>query len=406
MEILSIIPDHRIKASNVLVTMTIEEYLKIARAIRDENDYQRKKVIKSGVKEQLKSDLLTGCTIPPIVLAIKESSLDQAINYIDFNDNDFIIQEFEKKNLIILDGLQRTYVIIEIDDDLKDHTEPKEIEKYTSFLQQTIRCEVYVGLSKLGILYRMLTLNTGQTTMSSRHLMEILYLDYSDIDIDGKKLIRDKDDKLVKPDLTEFKFKDILDGYYSYIEGKEVPLPRADILDNIQTLQELEQTDEEKEDFKKFFEFYVKLVKQIVDLSDGYEFNSDDHEITEYSLSGPPFGKNALNFFKKSQALTGLGSALYFIKKQRGKSIDSVVNELNKITLSPKKDSKETFRLLNKYFDYIRSKSKKIGNDQRYFYKIFFRYLLDPESDSYLFFDEAQDMAYQRIRERLEETWG
>jgi len=402
MKILSYIPDHRIKATNVLVELNIGDYLTIARDIKDENDYQRKKVIKSGVKDQLKSDLLIGCTIPPIVLGIKESSLDKVIDYKSFSDNKFIQNEFNDRNVIILDGLQRTYVLIEIQDELKKNkSKPEVLQK---FLDQKIRCEIYVGLRKLGILYRMLTLNTGQTTMSTRHLMEILYLDYLEIDFDGKKLVRDKEDRQVKHDLTEYKFKEIIDGYYSYIEGKEVPLPRADILDNIQTLKELEQTDEQKEDFKVFFEFYDVLMKKIIELSDGYTYNAEDHSISEFILSGQPFGKSALLFFKKSQPLTGLGAALFFVKKHRDLPINKISPKINEITLSGQRSGKEIFRLLNKQFDFIRNKSKKIGNDQRYFFKILFKTLFDPESESYLLLDKSQDIAFKRIRERLEDT--
>lgn len=402
MKTLSFIPDHRIKATNVLVELNIEEYLSVAREIKDENDYQRKKVIKSGVKDQLKNDLLIGCTIPPIVLGIKESSLDTKIDYKTFNNIEFIDKEFKNKNVIILDGLQRTYVLLEIEDELKKGDENK--EKLKKFLNQNIRCEIYVGLRKLGILYRMLTLNTGQTTMSTRHLMEILYLDYLQIDFDGKKLIRDKEDRQVKHDLTEYKFKEIIDGYYSYIEGKEVPLPRADILDNIQTLKELERTDEQKEDFKVFFEFYHKLMQKIIELSEGYTYKPEDHSISEFMLTGQPFGKKALLFFKKSQPLTGLGAALYFVKKFRDLPINKVMSKIDNISLSDQRSGKETFRLLNKQFDFIRNKSKKIGNDQRYFFKILFKTLFDPESEAYLIFDKSQDRAFKRIRERLEDT--
>ena len=184
-----------------------------------------------------------------------------------------------------------------------------------------------------------------------------------------------------------------------------MPLPRADILDNIQTLKELEQTDEEREDFKAFFEFYDSLIKKIIDLSDGYKYSAEDHSISEYTLSGQPFGKSALLFFKKSQPLTGLGAALYFVKKRRSLPINMVFPLISDIELSGDRSGQETFRLLNKHFDFIRNKSKKIGNDQRFFFKILFQNLFDPESESHLIFDKSHDLAFKRIRERLEDTW-
>ena len=402
MEIISIIPDHRIKATSVMVEISIKEYLTIAKEIKDDNDYQRKRVIKSNVKDQLKSDLLSGCSIPPIVLAIKESSFHSSIDYKTFNDKNFVQEEFAKKNVIILDGLQRTYVMLEIVDQFKSPGTNQ--ATYKKFISNKIRCEIYVGLSKLGILYRMLTLNTGQTTMSSRHLMEILYLDYLDIDLGGKKLIRDKDDKSVDHNKHEYKFKDIIDGFYSFIEGKEIPLSRGDILDNIQTLKELEQTNEEKENFKIFFEFYHTLLTRIVKISDNYQFKEDDYESNEYKISGPPFGKSALLFFKKSQALTGLGAAIFNIKKHRKRPFDEIKNDVDKINIT-NKDPKETFVIFNKQFDFIKSKSKKIGNDQRFYFKVFFKCLFDPDSNGYLSIDTSQDLAFKRIRERLEDSW-
>lgn len=56
-------------------------------------------------------------------------------------------------------------------------------------LYNKLRLEVYVNINKFGVLYRMLTLNTGQTPMSVRHQIEMLYSDMLDKEINGVKLI-------------------------------------------------------------------------------------------------------------------------------------------------------------------------------------------------------------------------
>jgi len=405
------VPDKRIKASNVMIELTIENYLSVARKVIDDNDYQRKKVIKSGIKAQLKSDLLRGCTIPPIVLAIKESSISKTLDFETFENENFVKQEFKKNNLLILDGLQRTYVMKEIEEDYHKISQQDvfkspgekatEIEKYNNFFNNKIRCEIYVGLSKLGILYRMLTLNTGQTTMSTRHLMEILYLDYLEMDFNGITLIRDKDNKPAGSNPNEFSFKDVLDGYYSFIEGKEVPIPRADILDNIHTLKQLDRTNEEKEDFQMFLNFFHTLLLKIIEISEDFQFDSEEYQIPELQLSAAPFGKSAFSIFKKSQALTGLGAAINNLKRNRDITVDKLFKDIINIKISDNTTGYESFKLINKHFDFIRNNSKKVGNDQRFYFKILFKNLFDPESDYHLKFDMAQENAFKRIKERL-----
>lgn len=400
MKVLSFIPDHRIKATNVLIEISIADYLEFAKYILDNNDYQRKKVIKSNLQETLRVDLLRGCTIPPIVLAVKKEEIKEGFDYKTFSNSEYITTLIDKKEMLILDGLQRTFVIL----DLNEEILAGKIKNFDTsvFLTQTIRAEIYIGLGKLGILYRMLTLNTGQTTMSTRHLMEILYLDYLDKDIDGIRLIRDTEAVPAKPDTTEYKFQDILDGYYSFIESTETPLERVDILNTFQTIKSLEKTEEEKEGFKNFMQTFKKVLDKFILLSDGFIFNEEDFKSQEFQLSGPPFGKDALNVFKKSQSLTGFGSALNFLKFKRGVDF-AQIQELSDQLVLANTEGKEIFKVINKHFDYIRNRSKKVGNDQRYYFKIFYQSLFDKESEYFKAFDSAIEYAYKRVKERIED---
>ncbi len=400
MKVLSFIPDHRINATNVLIEISITDYLEFANYILKNNDYQRKKVIKSNLQETLRLDLLKGCTIPPIVLAVKKEEIDPDFDYLTFSDAEYITTLIDKKEMLILDGLQRTFVILDLHQDIK---EGKVKDFDTSiFLNQTVRAEIYIGLGKLGILYRMLTLNTGQTTMSTRHLMEILYLDYLDKDVDGIRLIRDTDAVPANPDSTEYKFQDILDGYYSFIENTETPLERVDILNTFQTIKSLEKTEEEKEGFKNFMQTFKKVLEKFIQLSDNFSFNEEDFKSQELQLSGPPFGKDAINIFKKSQSLTGFGAALNFLKFKRDTNF-SQIQELTHEIILEKTEGKEIFRLINKHFDYIRNRSKKVGNDQRYYFKIFYQSLFDKEGENFKAFDSAIEQAYKRVKERIED---
>ncbi len=114
MLIMSKIYDNRINSWNLYVESTFGEYLKFAKNIIINNDLQKKRVKTSKtVYSLLKNDLQKGCIIPPLVLAITES---EAIDTSKISDEELwkYIQE-NSKNVLILDGLQRTYSLIDAD---------------------------------------------------------------------------------------------------------------------------------------------------------------------------------------------------------------------------------------------------------------------------------------------------
>lgn len=391
MQIKSILPDQRIEASNVLVELNLKEYLSVAPYIIDKNEYQRKRVIKSKIKEILRDDLLRGCSIPPIVLSVQNKELTNSFNFKDFSDGTLIEKAFADKSLLIIDGLQRTFVILSLEEELKK-SDP---QKLSEFYDQKIRAEIYVGLNRLGILYRMITLNTGQTTMSTRHLMEIVYLDYLKDGIDGIKFITDKDGVSVNPkSTTEFRFKDVLDGFNSYIERDENLIERTEILDNIKTLDNLNNEGNNKDLFKEFIIIYQDFLNHIN--SNFWTYKDEDFTSQEYKIkSPPPFGKSPVEIFKRSQAFTGFGAALSHLKKKKSISFGNIKETIKNIH---DEDYNESFKRLLKHLDTIKERSKKIGNDQRYFFRSFFTALNDSTADTYCMFGASVEQAFKATR--------
>ena len=171
MELLSIIQDRLLNANNVLLQMTIGEYLDIGLRILKNNQYQRKRVSRSSsIYSLLGNDLKRLCTIPTIVLALTDESKRDILQ--KGMKSEQLMAVFKSEDLIILDGLQRTYTLRDVRNELVQGLIPDIVPEV--FLNHQLRVEVYSGLSKTGILYRMLTLNTGQTPMSRRHEIEIL----------------------------------------------------------------------------------------------------------------------------------------------------------------------------------------------------------------------------------------
>ncbi|MEH6717192.1 hypothetical protein [Parasphingorhabdus flavimaris] len=114
MQFTSRIIDQKIKGINISAELQIKEYLQFAIPILSRNEFQRKKVKSSGkIYDLLRKDIIQGCVIPPIILAVSESfseNLDllvaEAIENVGFDKWDqiegAIASAISKNKLIIL----------------------------------------------------------------------------------------------------------------------------------------------------------------------------------------------------------------------------------------------------------------------------------------------------------------
>lgn len=387
MNIINKIVDNRITATNLLIETTLGEYDILASTVLKENPFQRKRVKTAGtIYSLLKSDLKEGIVIPPIVLGL---SLELDITQ---KTNSELIQtiELNKNRLLILDGLQRTYTIRDLLNELNEKNDPD----FERVKLHPLRIEIYVGINKLGILYRMLTLNTGQTPMSSRHQIEIIYSDYIETGIGDVKLIKQVDEKIPSK-LGEYKFRDIIDGFTSYLERDYLTIERTDILDNIKSLEKLAVENQNKDLFVQFVKSYNLLAGRINQISNNWAYDSEE---TNKKLGGAVFAKNVINIFNKSQVMTGFGSAV-------GKLVDlnAVIDfdEVERLIQGIKsEDIVEDLNNLIGKLDDLRSVAVKIGNDQRLFFHYLFREIFDKKSDGFLSFGEAINQAYSQYERR------
>lgn len=387
MQIMSRIYDHRINSTNLYVETTFGEYLEFAGKIIRNNDLQRNRVKTSkSVYSLLKTDLQKGCLMPPLVLAVT------CIKDIDIKSMtgkelmDYIRNNSEK--VMILDGLQRTHSLIAADNEMEKKSE----EEKNRFKNYKLRLEVYIEINKFGVLYRMLTLNTGQTPMSTRHQLEMLYRDMLNTEIEGVKLVSDTDGK-ADPDDNEFIFKNVIDGFNSYMNRSELPIDRQEMLENLKMLENMSDENVASDLFKEFLEEYIKIFNTLRKISEEYVVTVED--LIDYRISGSPFGTKVSKVFSTSQALTGYGAAMG-IMKDRGilSSISDISYKLD--TLKEKNTGRDWFLELLYRFDCIRSSSKKIGNAQRMYLHYFFRELFNAESDSYLDLEAAVENGYKK----------
>lgn len=363
--------DKRVNATDYMIELSILDYYNLVKDCLNDNEYQRKRVKNSGsIYSLLKKDLVVGCIMPPIVLA-----------YCDSLPEGDLVKNLKENchKLKILDGLQRSYTIKELVEEVRGDADKADA------LNNTIRVEIYVGLNKIGLLYRMLTLNTGQTPMSVRHQIEIIYSDYkSSCRVNGVSLLSETDGA-VPYRLGEYKFKDVVDGFTSYLQKDFLTLDRMDILDNVKNLERVATADNNIDLFDAYISSYHHFASLVDRVYPG-RFPEQG------GLMSSPYASSSIQMFNKSQSMTGYGNAIATLCDFGAiKSIKDVDDLIEKIVFI---SFEEDILSMLKYLDNVRMYAKKIGNDQRLYFYQFFKILFDNESEAYLRFADAAKKAY------------
>ncbi len=367
--------DERVRAINVVATISHTDYLALAEHIIDNesNPYQRKKLKKRDrTYEILRNDLRSGCLMPPLVLSANigfgEDNSDTINKLIlksewDVSDietiRNLVLEAIDSKSVLILDGVQRTYA-------LQDAFSRS--ESLVSI--PPLRVEFYLGLRKAGLLYRMMTLNTGQTPMSPRHQIEIVFLDYiqsgtmpEEIDI-----IREIDNR--KPEeMGSYEFQDVVGLYHAYLTRSPAPIDRKAILAEITRSDFMSSFDSRSEadllDLIKIYNLFVNSINESV----------KNWSLDESLRLSRPFGRTLQNLFSRPQPMAGFGSAcIRLIDDGIFSDLSNLVESLQSFKLK-KKEASDGLEELNKILSEITEESykSKIGRMQRAYFDLFFR---------------------------------
>jgi len=364
--------DSRIDAFNVLFEVAIGEYSTLVAPVLKKNEFQRKRVSSSKtVYSLLRHDLRRQCVIPPVVLALTATAGNQ-IDEADLTSFERFL-EAHKESLVILDGLQRTYTILEVLEELKSAGDESELQE---LLNSKIRMEVYFGINRLGILYRMLTLNTGQTPMSLRQQIEILYLDYLNKIRDGIELIRESDGRSAAG-ISQYNFKDIVEGFNSYLDRDELPIDKSDLLENIGSLEKLSKENQSTELFEEYLKGFSSFINRLNAVAGEVELSED-----YLDKNGSPFGKTFVQVFKKPQAMSGFGAAIgRLIDFGLVSNFDEVIESIGELEIA---EPGEALEEINSAMAWLKDNTKKIGNAQRSYFSYFFREIFNREGDAHL----------------------
>lgn len=166
--------DGRTRCISVMIKIKLTDYLNLAKKAFENggNINGQRGVIKrsssaSKIRDRMNKDFLKGAVFPPVVLGILVST--QAFEDIEnlAIDNPELttklldaLQVEDYERVSIIDGMQRSNVYITNSRNNED---------------RYIRVEVWVALSLVKLLYRMLVLNTGQVPWNLRRQVEVVY---------------------------------------------------------------------------------------------------------------------------------------------------------------------------------------------------------------------------------------
>ena len=384
--------DKKVHGVNVSIDIPIGTYWDVAQHVLKRNEFQRARVSSRGKPYQLlQRDLIDGCVMPPIILALKQERGAQVAPVIEgitlgvIGDTEraeisqVIRQGVTEHDFLILDGLQRTYTLGECLHALRD--DPEGLARFSSRL---IRLEVYVGLNKTGILYRMLTLNTGQTPMSFRHQIEMLYRDHLDNEQlpNGIVVLREAEEKRARG-AAKYKFAEVVDMYYAFSTGRAESIDRQTLVNQLGELDFLESYDGSNSDLQSLLVCYNAFVRRIEAVSSDWEFNIEalQADIPEASVERP-FGRNVASIFERVQPMTAFGAeAKRLLKQGQVDSFESLCNLIATCEFSD--EPSRSLNMLVLMLDDIAKKATKIGPAQREFFQYSFRALLNAESDAH-----------------------
>ncbi len=191
-----------IKSWNVTLGVTYRYAVENFVPLIDKLDYQRNP-LRASFYKRLETDLIKGCTIPNITLAIH---VRESINKNDINES---FLEENLKNAFVLDGIQRLNTM-------------KRIYTQDKFpCDRTLYCNVLIGSSMDRLLYRMITLNNGQRPMTARHQIEILASNIFDFDSLNILSVTEKEmkKKKRKKNTEEMSKEVIIKGYLAFVSN-------------------------------------------------------------------------------------------------------------------------------------------------------------------------------------------
>ena len=192
--------DNVIKSQFFTVVTNYEFALANLVPLIDKLEFQRSP-LRAKFYERLERDIITGCIMPSLTIAIKLPT------QIKIEAEDTLKDAL--RGAFVLDGIQRLNTLDRIKDNL-------ELDKKRPLYINILICD---SMDKL--LYRMITLNNGQKPMTARHQIEVLAKNIFDFNKLAILTITEKQKKPRKKnsDSDYMNKENVIKAYMAYVSG-------------------------------------------------------------------------------------------------------------------------------------------------------------------------------------------
>lgn len=282
LKILGVTRDQRTNTPVVYATMPIQTYLEVVGEDFENFSIQRRREAHKAY-QRLKADLIDGALLPSISLAAKPDGVPALIDVLDKCEDSGDWGELEAAlaaggAVDILDGLQRTYIMRDIQG-----------EGHVFIDGQEILAEFWLEGDLKNLIYRIIVLNAGQKPMSMRHQIELLFMSlkfHLETEIDGLTIYTERENTRRRRS-KKFSLALIASGYHAFLSAS-AELKK----DNIVASQMLETNalDASKEELGESFDHFVNYLRLLAEIDHDvfrvYGGNADDEE--DEGASIPP----------------------------------------------------------------------------------------------------------------------
>ena len=247
--------DLRTNTPVVYAKASVQSYLSLIGDDFEAFSIQRRRE-KHKAYGRMKNDLEKGALLPTISLCVKPELVAELQGLITTDTNKLMLRLSAPAQVNILDGLQRTYIL-------------KDLEKggFDFLENQTLLLEFWLEDRLPHLIYRIIVLNAGQKPMSMRHQIDLLFATF-------KKRIEGKIENLelyVERDETrrrtprKYALDKVAVAFQAFLT--QTPEIRRD---NVvaQELIESDVLEASEEDFTESFDSFIRYLERYASLDD------------------------------------------------------------------------------------------------------------------------------------------
>ncbi|MFN5169675.1 MAG: hypothetical protein ACK5DD_08625 [Cyclobacteriaceae bacterium] len=334
LRIISSTKDLRTNTTVLYAQIDLEDYLNLVGENFDRFEIQRTRQ-KYKAYNRMQGDILKGALLPTITLAINPQVVNNYIKLWDSDNHDGLVRKlYDSKNIYILDGLQRTYII-------NDLIEAKERLKKG----QKLLLEIWLEKEIKHLIYRLIVLNAGQKPMSMRHQVELLFMTMQgklEEEIKDLELFKEKEETR-RNKAKKLPFDRIVTAYYCFLT-KSPEEKRENIV--VKQMDEFEIFNSDEDLLSKIFFEFTKYLKEYVLL--------DEQVFRVYENSVEPEIKSPKNWLAEDNVINSFFSAVAQFKddeifvRRIDKAVKTLLTSLKKSKIGADPLALKTFSEIRK----------------------------------------------------------